>query len=569
MTSKRNLADIFNRKSNYLSAPVDRHAESLLKSHKRSASAPDFQAAMSDFAFRPVGPATEPTPPSSYHPDNASPTPPFTFPAPDTPPVIEEPIADVVVCMYIPNCDTGSQPRKAISHIFGRNKMCTRLIPDHVWVHYCRKHYQRSRYRNPKEYAKLQCDLVQQQIRRIQEWSKANQIASRPGTVSNWGLSLRKREQQRLENLSGKRKRSISIAGFDHDSEGDNIGDESNESPGGNGVPATAVPKWILDKMGKGYDTNEILAIFNRLHHEILSDELPCFPDIEILPNISVDDAERNTKEVKGYAKRNTSAHKRSRSLGVIAKSEYYTPGPSDRRQSQPGFWPPGSPGAQKRRRQGEFDEGTPVPPNNTFPRRMQLAHRPVFAHIQEHQMAEDDYSQSRMSRRHVTPPQMYQAPLLAPTPQRYGSQSMAAHLEVEHAQTSHRGRHHQRSQSDMSAFVQPRYSVSPSYPVNIPFSGNGAAPINGSYFTAMHHVQQPVQGQQYASQQQMHPFTQQCRPSVGPVVGHARHQSAGMVSSLYGRQGHPVSTMPPNDMRHDTPMYEAQHMRGVYTARH
>lgn len=26
-------------------------------------------------------------------------------------------------------------------YIFGRNKSCTKLCPDHVWVHYCRKHY--------------------------------------------------------------------------------------------------------------------------------------------------------------------------------------------------------------------------------------------------------------------------------------------------------------------------------------------------------------------------------------------------------------------------------------------
>ena len=26
-------------------------------------------------------------------------------------------------------------------YIFGRNKSCTKLCPDHLWVHYCRKHY--------------------------------------------------------------------------------------------------------------------------------------------------------------------------------------------------------------------------------------------------------------------------------------------------------------------------------------------------------------------------------------------------------------------------------------------
>ncbi|KAF7174093.1 hypothetical protein CNMCM6106_008200 [Aspergillus hiratsukae] len=43
---------------------------------------------------------------------------------------------------------SGGNPRKLISHIFGRNKTSTKLFPAHVWVHYCRKHYQRARYRS-------------------------------------------------------------------------------------------------------------------------------------------------------------------------------------------------------------------------------------------------------------------------------------------------------------------------------------------------------------------------------------------------------------------------------------
>lgn len=204
--------------------------------------------------------------------------------------------AQTIACMYIPNCDTGSQLRKAISHIFGRNKMCTRLIPQHIWVHYCRKHYQRSRYRNPKEYAKLQCDLVQKQIRAIREWSNANVQNGAAGTVKDWGLAVRKREQKRLDDITASGRKRTASAAFEQDS-----GDED----GGHGlsaVPATAVPSWLLGLCGKGYSTDAILDIFSRLHTEILNDEMPCFPDIEILPNIVVDQDE--AKSPKGYAKR-------------------------------------------------------------------------------------------------------------------------------------------------------------------------------------------------------------------------------------------------------------------------
>jgi hypothetical protein len=178
------------------------------------------------------GPRAEPTPPSSYHPDNASPVNNLTFPAPQTPPNTTHSEQEVI-CMYIADCDTGSQLRKAISHIFGRNKMCTRLIPPSVWVHYCRKHYQRSRYRNPKEFAKLQCDLVQLQIRRVHEWGLENEKNARPGVVKDWGLAVRKREQKRLDELAGasrKRKAGLYILEDDEgrEDDGDNPGLHGN-----------------------------------------------------------------------------------------------------------------------------------------------------------------------------------------------------------------------------------------------------------------------------------------------------------------------------------------------------
>ncbi len=148
--------------------------------------------------------------------------------------------SDVVVpdgeikCMYIDKCTTNSQPRKAISHIFGRNKLCTRLIPNYVWVHYCRKHYQRSRYRNAQEYAKLQCDLVLKQIRRVQAWSDGNKRQNKAGVVQDWSLTVRKREQKRLDDKSavGKKRRYP-------DDDMDDLDENENDHAVANG---TAVP---------------------------------------------------------------------------------------------------------------------------------------------------------------------------------------------------------------------------------------------------------------------------------------------------------------------------------------
>lgn len=88
-----------------------------------------------------------------------------------------------------PTINTPSKhPRKVISHIFGRNKTATKLFPPHVWVHYCRKHYQRARYRS-REWPFTQCDLLLDSLRRMEAW----------GGVAGFEVILRRREVERVD----------------------------------------------------------------------------------------------------------------------------------------------------------------------------------------------------------------------------------------------------------------------------------------------------------------------------------------------------------------------------------
>ncbi|KAN0108441.1 hypothetical protein V8E51_008183 [Hyaloscypha variabilis] len=473
-----------------------------------------------------IGPRAEPTPPSSHHPDNSSPTSPPGYRAPDTPPNMEAGnYNEAISCMYIPNCDTGSQLRKAISHIFGRNKMCTRLIPQHIWVHYCRKHYQRSRYRNPKEYAKLQCDLVQKQIRAIREWSESNKKKNTAGTVIDWGLAVRKREQKRLDELnSGGRKRTAAAA-FDQ---------EDADDGRGNSVPVTAVPSWLLERCGKGYSTDEILNIFSTLHTEILADKMSCFPDIEILPNIVVDEDEDKTP--KGYTKRTPAAgHKRSQSLGVSSMtSNYY---PNDRRMSQPGAWvqdpSPYGGSSQKRQRPNEMGmepHERHLPsfqrprmserPVETGRRTQPLAHRPAYPSINEH---DDGYGAQQVYQ--------HQQQLPAPIPQRLGGQSMAAHLEStnEYAYSGRRSTH-QRSQSDVSFARHATYSPTPSMAPAM-HEQNGRL----RHYSPAYHPEQTNSTMHYSEHHTNH--------VARPAYGHSRHQSTPMVQQAYHSQHSQPST--------------------------
>lgn len=429
------------------SAPAtgDNHGSSTqIKTHKRAISAPGIPFARGQ-SFTPFSEST----PSSQYPD--VPSPPAMAPNGD---LASAPAAGTgsditaVKCLYIENCDTNSQPRKAISHIFGRNKMCTRLIPKEVWVHYCRKHYQRSKYRNPKEYAKLQCGLVREQINRVHQWSGENQAKGLPGVVQDWSLAVRKRERARLEDLSGAKNRKRRAGDYDGDEEADNAdGGRGNTKP-------NAVPDWLLALLGKGYSTADVLGIHDRIHQDILDDHMPAFPDIEILPNIVVDQDE--PKSPKGYAKRKSSSarpHQRSQSAAVPMKPGYYSP---DRRMSQPngmfeGIGGEYDPSPQKRRRPNEMNEMYPTDQfqRGRMPERHIQQQLPLRSYSQDwgvipEQSMRFDYSRS---------PAPFQAPLQAPTPQRTYHVS---ELEV----GSSRRPAHTRSHSDMSGMQYPLHGL-------------------------------------------------------------------------------------------------------------
>lgn len=281
------------------------------RSHKRAFSEPHIQGQSNTSFGQPTSDTlaryqrSEPTPPSSQHPENESPQVETLDATMHLAPQYTPPLQDQhSTCMFKEGCDTGSQPRKAVSHIFGRNKMCTRLIPEHVWVRYCRKHYQRSRYREPKNWPRCQCDLVQKQIQRLEEWSADNERRGEGGVVRSWGLAVRKREQKRLDDLALSKAR-----GGRGNPYGGNFDDVDPSAP------ATAVPLWLRNLCGKTYSTLDIRDIFNRVHQELLNSPSPVFPDIEILPHITLDGEESESPMRYGTRKTPT-RHQRSRSMG-------------------------------------------------------------------------------------------------------------------------------------------------------------------------------------------------------------------------------------------------------------
>ena len=246
-------------------------------------------------------------------------------------------------CMHPgPPCNLGGPKRKAISHLFGRNKKCTRLIPPPVWVHYCRKHYQRSRYRNHHDFSQKQAKLLMEMIHRIQVWSDLQQRemdrAEAEGRIPtgkvlvDWQLAMRKRETKRKgkkDEAVEQKPRTGEKRRRPHDEDGEQDEDyesdyESDDEADGdpNFDQDLAVTGWLKDSLRKGYSTTEILEIALRIRLEIKNGTRSKWPDVEILPNIFVrDDQIKPPNKLRKTTSATDKAHRRSKSTGIAMRS--------------------------------------------------------------------------------------------------------------------------------------------------------------------------------------------------------------------------------------------------------
>lgn len=255
---------VLNRMLTFGPSPPFRNQFTPIQSHRRASSAPNYvdgaERLVKDIADRTVRRDSEQlvSPYGADTHDTASPKGNLSDSG------VSNDQSKEAYCMFVKNCDTGSQLRKAISHLFGRNKSCTLKIPKHVWVYYCRKHYQRVRYRNAKTYPLNQMDLVKLQIHRLQSWSMENKRNGDGPYIRVWTLSLRKREQNRIESGA------------------DRVEDRR-------GSVSSAVPEWLIQRVGTGYTTEQMLEVADRLYEEIKAGRLAQIPEIEFLPDIVED----------------------------------------------------------------------------------------------------------------------------------------------------------------------------------------------------------------------------------------------------------------------------------------
>lgn len=162
-----------------------------------------------------------------------------------------EPKTDVKLCEFSSPCRMNPSPdgmhwRKVVSHIFGRNKASTKLFPDAVWVHYCRKHYQRARYR-ADQWPFTQCDLIVESLYRMEQWNG----------VLSFELTLRRREQDRDTGQMPSRNPALT---------------RYLQSGRRHPTAVTApVPDWLRNELGKNKSFNDIRRIVERVREYMVA----------------------------------------------------------------------------------------------------------------------------------------------------------------------------------------------------------------------------------------------------------------------------------------------------------
>lgn len=381
----------------------------------------------------------------------------------------------------------------------------------------------------------------------MQAWSDKNRETGEPNVLRDWSVAMRKREQERV----GKRKRQ---ADSDRD---DYYGIDDNDTAV---VQGRAVPQWLLDKVGDGYNSDDILDIVRKINDGVVDGSITSIPDIEFLPHLVKDE-----NKPKGTPKRKTpvkAGHARSQSMGLNRISrdhENYNMIP--RRESDAiGHW------------ERESGYGTPAEkrprlsvPSLPYPNHEQLpsiAPRntdrivPTIQHMHRRQSVIDDvreaggqYSNDRRggSYNAIFSNGMMSSPgAVLPAPNSSATAQLAPLPETPPNNYNVRSSH-QRSQSEAGSFA---YTVPSSYrqatPGHNATSGGDygytspAYQLSGSFSNA----NTPRYPAPYTPQSSFS-YDQTPTREYGPAVKHMRHFSTPVALRPYGSDSSVMLTPP------------------------
>ncbi|KAL8808087.1 MAG: hypothetical protein Q9200_004429 [Gallowayella weberi] len=157
--------------------------------------------------------------------------------------------------------------RKVTSHFFGRNKRTTHQIPDECWIKYCRKHYQRQKYRCPADWFETQLLLVDAQLDKMEQW----------GGVMSWQIDVRKKER----DMISKENKYLAIHGVLPD--------------------VVCRERFLIPYLGKDKTFAQVRDVVNVINKECDDTNAGTLPSFEFLPKI---DERRNPRPRRGINRR-------------------------------------------------------------------------------------------------------------------------------------------------------------------------------------------------------------------------------------------------------------------------
>lgn len=180
----------------------------------------------------------------------------------------EEPQHIDTKCVAVSTCVANSgDHRKVVSHIFGRNKACTRELPNDLWIFWCRKHYQRFKYRaeDAENWHTIQLGLVRNQLQTFEDW----------GEVRTWTIALRRAE---LDAISKENKNGVIYTDY----------------------VSSCWERFLVPYLGSNKTFAQVRQVLNTIERKFHEAEyhnrdkkLKTFPGVEFLPNV------QKVKEVK------------------------------------------------------------------------------------------------------------------------------------------------------------------------------------------------------------------------------------------------------------------------------
>ena len=203
-------------------------------------------------------------------------------------------VAEGVTCSF-GDCTLKSPFRRTISAFFGRNKKGGRDVPVRIWLHICRKHYQRTKYRDKDKYVNAQCNRIEAQFDRLEEWSNATLEANQGPHIDYWTIALGKKEadyQAVQKNADGAKAKSAQGKGKakapaqEEDDDKSFNKEEAIDEVFGEEDNIWHAPAWLVALQGCRISFEEIRRVFARLRLDTQSIPNRTLPQVEFLPHL-------------------------------------------------------------------------------------------------------------------------------------------------------------------------------------------------------------------------------------------------------------------------------------------